>query len=256
MAYRIKGTVRIDDSANANLGIVTATELVGRISSEAITSQTDGAEGDVSGADEVLIYDNEAGELLRVEVDEFVAGSGIGTVVSDFDNLNVTGVTTTSGVVVSGDLLGVTEAILTNTDENGTYTLISATGFFNRLGDYSFRTGPTAQFNTPIFRKSGNNGRTYDYFMVSSLPGFGPPPEWAILATDADLNSVSDGTTIFDIVEVDFGPGDFGISQTTGNTTTSYPTENSSVSLGLGPVGSATITVGCQQLSSNSVVLF
>ncbi len=77
MAYRIKGVVRIDDFANASLGIVTATEFVGKISSEAITAQTEGSESDVSGADELLIYDNASGELLRVEVDEFVVGGWI-----------------------------------------------------------------------------------------------------------------------------------------------------------------------------------
>ena len=96
MAYRIKGVVRIDDFANASLGIVTATEFVGKISSEAITAQTEGSESDISGADELLIYDNATGQLLRVDVDEFIGGSGIGTIVTDFDNLNVSGVTTTA----------------------------------------------------------------------------------------------------------------------------------------------------------------
>jgi len=100
MAYRIKGVVRIDDNGNFNAGIltavnanvtgvVTATEFVGRISSEAITQQTAGDESDVTGADELLLYDQQTGQLLRVEVDEFVAGSGIGTIVTNFDNIVV-----------------------------------------------------------------------------------------------------------------------------------------------------------------------
>ena len=94
MAYRIRGVIRLDDSGNANLGIASATEFDGKVSEKAITEQTDGSAGDVTGADELLLYDNDTGNLLRVTVDEFVGGSGIGTIVTDFTNLNVTGIAT------------------------------------------------------------------------------------------------------------------------------------------------------------------
>lgn len=110
MAYRVNGTIRIDNSGNFNAGILTAvdanvtgvataTEFDGKVSSKAITEQTEGSESDVTGADEVLIYDQTTGDLLRVTVDEFVAGSGIGTLVTDFGNLNVTGLATFTDVV-------------------------------------------------------------------------------------------------------------------------------------------------------------
>ena len=86
MAYRIKGVIRLSDDGDANLGIVTANSLVGKISSEAITEQSDGGEGDVTGADELLLYDTDSGDLLRVTVDEFIRGADIakvGVVTSD-----------------------------------------------------------------------------------------------------------------------------------------------------------------------------
>lgn len=94
MAFRVKGIIRLSDNGDANLGIVTANSLVGKISSEAITQQTAGDEADVTGADELLLYDTETGDLLRVTVDEFIVGAGIGTLVTDFANLDVSGITT------------------------------------------------------------------------------------------------------------------------------------------------------------------
>ncbi|AIX33501.1 tail fiber [Synechococcus phage ACG-2014f] len=105
MAFKINGVVRIDNSGNGFLGIVTATdanitgvltatEVDAKVSSKAITEQTDGTVDDVTGADELLLLDAETGGLLRVSIDEFVQGSGIGTLVTDFDNLTVTGITT------------------------------------------------------------------------------------------------------------------------------------------------------------------
>ena len=102
MAYRIKGVVRLSDDGDANLGIVTATSLVGKISSEAITEQTDGDALDVSGADELLLYDEQNGDLLRVSVDEFISGSGIGTIVTNFDFIDVGVVTANSFIQSSG----------------------------------------------------------------------------------------------------------------------------------------------------------
>ena len=80
MAYRIRGVIRLDDSGNANLGVATATEFDGKVSDKAITEQTDGTSGDVTGADELLLYDTATGDLLRVTVDEFIAGANISTV--------------------------------------------------------------------------------------------------------------------------------------------------------------------------------
>ena len=130
MAYRVNGTIRIDNSGNFNAGILTAvdanvtgvataTEFDGKVSSKAITEQTEGSESDVTGADEVLIYDQTTGDLLRVTVDEFVAGSGIGTLVTEFDNLNVTGVVTAGSFV--GDGSGLTNVTSTpaNLDDIG-----------------------------------------------------------------------------------------------------------------------------------------
>lgn len=105
MAFKINGVVRIDNSGNAFLGIVTATDanitgvvtaglVDAKVSEKAITEQTEGSVGDVTGADELLLYDVQTSQLLRVSVDEFVVGAGIGTLVVGFDNLTVTGVTT------------------------------------------------------------------------------------------------------------------------------------------------------------------
>ena len=105
MAFKINGVVRIDNSGNGFLGIVTATdanitgvltatEVDAKVSAKAISEQTDGTESDVTGADELLLLDIASGGLLRVSVDEFVQGAGIGTLVTDFDNLTVTGITT------------------------------------------------------------------------------------------------------------------------------------------------------------------
>ena len=99
MAYKINGVIRLADNGDANLGFVTATdvnagtgsvtaaELYGKVSKEAITEQTEGDETNITGADEVLIYDKETDSLLRVTVDEFVVGSGIGTLVENFDHV-------------------------------------------------------------------------------------------------------------------------------------------------------------------------
>ena len=121
MAYKINGVIRLADNGDANLGFVTATdvnagtgsvtaaELYGKVSKEAITEQTEGDETNITGADEVLIYDQETDSLLRVTVDEFVVGSGIGTLVENFDHVHagslvVTGVSTL-GILSSTDTL-------------------------------------------------------------------------------------------------------------------------------------------------------
>jgi len=116
MAYRVKGIIRIDDNGNLNAGILTATdanitgvatatEFDGKVSSKAITEQSAGGSGDVTGADELLLYDNTSNDLLRISVDDFVAGAGIGTVIADFENLNVSGASTLTGAVSLGSSL-------------------------------------------------------------------------------------------------------------------------------------------------------
>lgn len=130
MAYKVNGIVRLDNSGNANLGIVTATQLVGTVSSEAITGQTAGDEANVTGADELLLYDQQTGGLLRVTVDEFIGGSGIGTIVTDFDNLNVTGITTVS-TLTSGTFVSIGASLIPDT--NITYDLGSDSNRFRDL---------------------------------------------------------------------------------------------------------------------------
>ena len=105
MAFKINGVVRIDNSGNGFLGVVTATdanitgvvtasEIDAKVSSKAISEQTDGTVDDVTGADELLLLDAETGSLLRVSVGEFIEGAGIGTILTELNNLTVTGITT------------------------------------------------------------------------------------------------------------------------------------------------------------------
>ena len=122
MAYKINGVIRLADNGDANLGLVTATNidastgivtaslLDGKVSEKAITEQTAGFTTDVSGSDEVIFFDKESNSLLRVSVDEFIVGAGIGTLVSDFDHidsdsLNVTGISTISGVEFNSGII-------------------------------------------------------------------------------------------------------------------------------------------------------
>ena len=111
MGYKINGEVIISNSKDIdNVGVATIGMVDAKVSAKAITEQTEGAVSDVTGADEVLIYDAEGGSLLRVTVDEFISGSGIGTLVTDFDNLVVTGLATIGILTanwVSGNLQGV-----------------------------------------------------------------------------------------------------------------------------------------------------
>ena len=110
MGYKINGEVIISNSKDIdNVGVATIGMVDAKVSAKAITEQTEGAVSDVTGADEVLIYDAEGGSLLRVTVDEFISGSGIGTLVTDFDNLVVTGLATIGILTanwVSGNLQG------------------------------------------------------------------------------------------------------------------------------------------------------
>ena len=121
MAYRINGVIRLADNGDANLGVVTATninstgvatatEFDGKVSKKAITEQTEGDQADVTGADEILIYDQQTDSLLRVSVDDFISASGIGTIVSNFthvdsNSLVVTGLSTLGGVEVGAGII-------------------------------------------------------------------------------------------------------------------------------------------------------
>lgn len=146
MAFKINGVVRIDNSGNGFLGIVTATdanitgvltatEVDAKVSAKAITEQTEGTESDVTGADELLLLDVETGSLLRVSVDEFVQGAGIGTLITDFDNLTVTGVVTASNGF-DGNLFG------------------NSTG--NHNGDVYSRTGAEIVLEVPANTGTGS----------------------------------------------------------------------------------------------------
>ncbi len=121
MAYRINGVIRLADNGDANLGVVTATninstgvatatEFDGKVSEKAITEQTEGDETDVTGADELLIYDQQTDSLLRVSVDDFISASGIGTLVSNFthvdsNSLVVSGLSTLGGVEIGAGII-------------------------------------------------------------------------------------------------------------------------------------------------------
>ncbi|AOV62164.1 hypothetical protein BOW86_gp217 [Synechococcus phage S-CAM7] len=121
MAYKINGVIRLADNGDANLGLVTATninstgvatatEFDGKVSKKAITEQTEGDDSNVTGADELLIYDQQTDSLLRVSVDDFISASGIGTLVNDFnhidsDSLVVTGLSTIGGVEIGAGII-------------------------------------------------------------------------------------------------------------------------------------------------------
>ena len=161
MAFRVKGVIRIDDDGNFNAGILTAqssnvvgvstaAEFDGKVSSKAITEQTDGSVGDVTGADQVLLYDEETGDMLRVTVDEFVGGAGIGTIVTNFENLIVgSGGSVTSpafyGGTYYGDASGLTEyqpASIVSATEPTT----RPNGDALQEGDLWFNSSNTTQF--------------------------------------------------------------------------------------------------------------
>ena len=143
MAYKINGVIRLSDAGDADLGIVTATninstgvatatEFDGKVSEKAITEQTAGDEADVTGADELLIYDQQTDSLLRVSVDDFISASGIGTLVSDFthvdsNSLVVTGLSTLGGVEIGAGII----------------TAASPTGIVTFYGDGQYLEGVT-----------------------------------------------------------------------------------------------------------------
>ena len=120
MAYKINGVVILDNSGNLSAGVASATEFDGKVSEKSISEQTDGQESDVTGADEVLIYDNETSELLRVTVDEFIGGAGIGTIVSEFDSLIVSGITTMNDHLIIDDSTGAGTEYALNVKTTGT----------------------------------------------------------------------------------------------------------------------------------------
>jgi len=102
MAFKTNGVVRINSAGGANFGITTATEFDGKVSAKAITEQTDGDESNVTGADEILLYDNQTADLLRVTVDEFIAGADIGVLVASVRNTTGSTIAAGTPVHVSG----------------------------------------------------------------------------------------------------------------------------------------------------------
>ena len=152
MAYKINGVIRLADNGDANLGVVTATninstgvatatEFDGKVSKKAITEQTEGDESNVTGADELLIYDQQTDSLLRVSVDDFISASGIGTIVSDFNHVGsnslvVTGLSTLGGVQVGA-------GIITASSPTGIVTFYGDGSNLTGLGDLTGATGAT-----------------------------------------------------------------------------------------------------------------
>ena len=112
MAYRVSGSIIIDnDGQIRNVGVATIGLIDGKVSEKAISTQTDGIAADVTGADEILLYDQESNALLKVSVNEFIEGSGIGTIVSEFGQLSVTGIATIGGQLkADGAGIGLTVA--------------------------------------------------------------------------------------------------------------------------------------------------
>ena len=134
MGYKINGEVIISNSKDIdNVGVATIGMVDAKVSAKAITEQTEGAVSDVTGADEVLIYDAEGGSLLRVTVDEFISGSGIGTLVSDFDSLNVTGVATIGNIAMAS-----TESSITLPDSAEIVLGDSADFSMHHDGDHTY----------------------------------------------------------------------------------------------------------------------
>jgi hypothetical protein len=156
MAYRINGVIRLADNGDANLGLATATEFDGKVSNKAITEQTAGVEADVTGVDEVLLYDQQTDSLLRVSVDDFISGSGIGTLVNNFthvdsNSLVVTGLSTLGGVEI-----GV--GIITASSPTGIVTFYGDGSQLTGLGDITGATGPAGPAGPPGPSVTGDPG--------------------------------------------------------------------------------------------------
>ena len=100
-------------NVDVGVGSVTAAELYGKVSKEAITEQTEGDESNITAADELLIYDQETDSLLRVSIGEFTVGSGIVTSggLGEFDNIVVTGLSTISGVEFNSGVITATSGV-------------------------------------------------------------------------------------------------------------------------------------------------
>ena len=137
MAYKISGNIIIDNNGDIrNVGVATIGLIDGKVSEKAITEQTAGTEGDVTGADEILLYDSATNGLLRVTVDEFIGGSGIGTIVTEFEQLTVTGITTVGFLTATDVWVGGATTIGGDLTVNGTITGDGSglTGIANSLG--------------------------------------------------------------------------------------------------------------------------
>ena len=215
MAYRVQGVIVIDDGRNLNAGIASATLFDGKVSEKAITEQDEGAVSDVTGADEVLIYDTDSGNLLRVTVDDFIVGSGIGTLVTEFDNLSVTGISTIYGVEFNAGI--VTGA------SGGIATFYGDASKLENYRPASISTSiePTARPNGDALQEGdlwfdSSEARQYTYYsgaFVDSNPTDAVPPlmygadsgeglialatdKLAILGTADQIESVGVGTSV------------------------------------------------------------
>ena len=217
MAYKINGVIRLADNGDANLGLVTATninstgvatatEFDGKVSKKAITEQTEGDESDVTGADEILIYDQQTDSLLRVSVDDFISASGIGTLVTDFshvdsDSLVVTGLSTLggveigSGIITASSAVGVVTFYGDGSNLDGvitTPTIVSATAPTTRENGDPVQEGDL-WFDTGV---GAGQLRQYTYYnaqWVDSNPTSAVPP--IEYAGDTGTGSVALGST-------------------------------------------------------------
>lgn len=78
MAYSANGDVIIGNDANIrNVGVATIGLVDAPLTKTAITAQTEAFSSDVSGSDELLLFDNETSELRRITVQNFLQGSGL-----------------------------------------------------------------------------------------------------------------------------------------------------------------------------------
>lgn len=173
MGYKINGEVIISNSKDIdNVGIATIGLVDAKVSSKAITEQTEGGVSDVTGADEVLIYDAEGGSLLRVTVDEFISGSGIGTLVTDFDGLNVTGVATISNISMASTQSSITlpdsaEIILGDSSDfsmhhDGDHTYLDESGQGNlKLRTNTLKVSNPDETKTSLLAQAGSGIELY-----------------------------------------------------------------------------------------------
>ena len=197
MTYRINGIIRLNNSGDANLGIVTSTnievstggsvtadDLYGKISKEAITQQSAGDISDITEADELLIYDTDLDSLLRVSVEDFIGGAGLTTsTTSNAFNVVDESTDTVNYIIFTNDATGSQEpksnTNLTFNASNGRLTATSFSGNGSALTDLNASnltsgTIPDSAFPAILPAISGEN--------LTNLPGGGGGPGAATIA--------------------------------------------------------------------------